>query len=134
MLSCAQAFADDLQSKGLEFDVREDSDGDVILTFPYDGKLTNFIFTGEDGTRVSMYTRLETIAEDKVSDLIILCNTLNTNYKWLKFFVDRDNDLMIQDDAILSPDTAAEECFDLLLTRVRIYKECKPQIMRAIYC
>ena len=132
MLLSAQLFIEDLKSKNLQFNARE-LDDEVVVSFPYDGKVTNFIFSGEDGKYVSMFTMFESIPADKVGDLLVVCNNLNATYKWLKFFVDKDNDLMVQDDAILSPESAAEECFELLVRRTNILKDVKSAIMRAIY-
>ena len=133
MLACAELFAEDLKSKNLNFTINEAADGDVVVKFPYDGKFTTFVFSGDEGRYVSMYTLFDSVPADRVSDVIICCNSLNAMYKWLKFYVDKDNDLMIQDDAIISQDTAAEECFELLLRRINILKDEKVRIMRAIY-
>lgn len=133
MHKTAQLFIDDLTSKNLKFNVREVPSGEVILSIVFDGKNTNFIFSGENGEYVSMYTLFESVPAEKVSDVLVVCNSLNTQLKWFKFYIDDENDLMIQDDAIITPETAAEECFELLARRVNIMKEVKPTIMRAIY-
>lgn len=133
MLLSAQLFIEDLESKQLKFDVKEASDGDVIVIFPFDGYSANIIFSGDDGRYVSMYTVFEKVPGDKVSDMYAVCNQLNSSYKWLKFYIDKDNDIMIQDDAIVTPESAADECFELLVRRSQIIKDVKPVIMRALY-
>ena len=133
MLLSAQLFIEDLKSKNLHFDAKEVSDGDVLVVFPYDGKSTNIIFSGDEGKYVSMYTAFESVPAEKVSDMYAVCNQLNATYKWLKFYIDKDNDLMVEDDAIVSPDSAADECFELLVRRTHILKDVKPIVMRAIY-
>lgn len=133
MLLCAQLFIEDLTNKNLNFDSREDSDGDVIVRFPYDGKITTFIFTGEEGRYVSMYTVMENVPQEKTADLYAVCNQYNSTLKWFKFYLDKDNDIIVQGDAILSPESAAEECFELLVRRVNVMKEVKAPFMRAIY-
>ncbi|MBQ9736705.1 MAG: YbjN domain-containing protein [Clostridia bacterium] len=133
MLACAELFTKFLESKGLNFNVREDSDGDVFVMFPYDGKITRCIFSGEEGKYLSLYLVYENVPEDKMADAIFLANELNTKWKWVKFYVDGDRDLMLQDDAILSVDTAADEAFELLLRMLNIGKDSKPSIMKALY-
>ena len=123
---------EDLAAKELKYSYRENGD-DVIVNFPYDGKFTNFVFRGPDGCYVSMYTIFESIPAEKVPDMLVVCNQINAKYKWLKFYVDKDNDIMVEDDAIVTPDNAADECFELLARRINILKEVKPIIMRAIY-
>ena len=75
----------------------------------------------------------ESVPQEKVVDAIIACNELNTAYKWAKFYVDKDNDVMVQDDAILTVATAAEEAFEILLRVIDIAKEAKQPLMKAIY-
>ena len=134
MLLAAQLFTEELENKEVHFDAREVSGEVSIISVPYDGKMNNFIFNGPDGRYVSMVTHFESVPEDKVSDMLVLCNQLNSTYKWLKFYIDNDNDLMVEDDAIVSADeTAADECFELLIHRAHILKEVKPAIMRVIY-
>ena len=133
MHNTAQMFIDELNAKDLKFTVREVPSGEVVLSIVFDSKNTNFIFSGEKGEYVSMYTLFEHVPADKITDLLLVCNSLNTQLKWFKFYIDDDNDLMIQDDAIITPETAAAECFELLARRVNIMKEVKPTIMRAIY-
>ena len=133
MLLSAQLFIEDLKRKDLKFDIKELSGGETLVNFPFDGKMTNIVFSGEDGKYVSMYTNFESIPADKVADLYVVCNQLNATYKWLKFYVDKDNDLMVEDDAIVSPESAADECFELILRRANVLKDVKPVIMRAIY-
>ena len=133
MLLSAELFVEDLKTKGLPCEVKEDSDGDVIVSFNYGGKPTLFIFTGPDGNFVSMYTLFEKVPDSKLTDMYVLCNSLNARLKWLKFFVDDNNVLVIQDDAILTPDTAAEECFQLFFLRLKILDDVKESIMRTIW-
>ena len=132
MLLAAQLFMEDLEAKELNYSFREAGD-DVIVNFPYDGKFTNFVFSGNDGCYVSMYTVFESVPADKVPDMLVVCNSLNAKYKWLKFYIDKDSDLMIEDDAILTPEDSAAECFELLARRINILKDVKPIIMKAIY-
>ena len=133
MLLSAELFVEDLKAKGLPCDVHEDNDGDTIVSFNYGGKPTLFIFSGPEGKMVSMYTIFEKVPDSKLTDMYVLCNSLNARLKWLKFFVDDSNNLVIQDDAILTPDTAAEECFQLFILRLKILDDVKESIMRTIW-
>ena len=80
-----------------------------------------------------MYLVYERIPEEKVADVIFLCNELNAVYKWVTFYVDNDNDLVMHDDAIVSADIAADVCFELLVRMLKIVEDLKPRIMKTIY-
>ncbi len=133
MYACAELFINDLESKNFHFEHFEDGDGDVIVKFPYDNRVTTCIFVGEEGRMVSMYTVFEKVPDEKLTDLYAVCNGLNAKYKWVKFYVDSMNNLVVQDDAILVPENAAAECFELIARRFNIMNECKPIVMRALY-
>ena len=134
MVICAEMFVAKLNAQDLKFDVRDLDDGGTVVSIAFDGKTTNIFFSGDDGgTHVALRTVFENCPVDRISDLLIVCNKLNNDYRWLKFCIDKDNDIMVEDDAILSPETAGEECYELLVRTVTILKEVKPTIMRAIY-
>ena len=80
-----------------------------------------------------MYTCFESVPEDKFLEALIACNELNAQYKWVTFYIDKDKDIIVHDDAILNVETAAEEAFELLLRMLDITSDAKPVLMKAIY-
>lgn len=131
--TCASLFAKFLEDKNLRFDAKELDNGRAVVHFPYDGKIARIFFSGNEGTYMSMYLVFESVPAEKVADVLVVCNELNNTYKWVKFYLDNDNDLILQDDAILSVNTAADETFELMLRMFDIGKESKAKIMKAIY-
>lgn len=130
---CAELFVELLKSKNLNFQSGTDKDGDSVVEFPYQGKVLKVFFCGNEGQYMSMYLVYERVPADKLTDLIFACNELNSQYKWVTFYVDRDNDIVLHDDAILSIENAAEEAFELLLRILKIGEDNKARIMRLIY-
>ncbi len=133
MAICAENFTALLDSKGLQYQSYLDKDGDTVVDFPYHGKVTKCFFSGEEGRYFSLYLVYEKVPEEKFADVLFVCNELNAQYKWATFYVDRDSDLVIHDDALLSEESAAEEAFELLVRIIKITDDVKPQIMKAIY-
>ena len=131
--ACAELFTELLRSKNLNFQSGVDKDGDSVVEFPYQGKVAKIFFTGEQGTYLSIYVVYERVPENKVADVIFTCNELNCRYKWVTFYMDKDNDVVLHDDAILSLDNAADEAFELLVRILKIGEDVKPTIMHAIY-
>ena len=132
-MTCAQLFVDLLKSENLSFDSRFDSDGDFVVSVPFSGKTVKCIFSGDDGKYLSVYLLFESVPSDNIAQAILLCNTLNTKYKWVTFYVDEDNDLMLHDDAILTPSNAAEEAMEILIRLIKLSRDLKPEIMKEIY-
>lgn len=133
MTRCAQLFIDLLNEKEYNFSVNEISDGGIVVNFPYQGKVTRCVFTGDNGEYLSLYLVFEKVPEEKAADIIFLSNELNKKYKWVTFFLDDDSDLMLHDDAILSPESAANETLELLVRMIDIGNTVKPVVMKTIY-
>ena len=60
-----------------------------------------------------------------------LCNELNGQYRWGKFFVDKDSDLCFQSDAWVSEATCGEETLYIIRRIVGIVNDAYPKIARA---
>ncbi len=130
---CAELFTNHLNEEGLSFSSGVDGDGDSVVEFPYKGKKTKIFFTGEDGSYLSMYLVYENVPEERRTDVICICNDLNCQYKWVKFYVDKVDNVVIQHDAILNVENSAAEAFELLVRMIQISEEAKPIIMKGIY-
>ncbi len=133
MNTCAKAFADNLEAKNLHYKVKEYDDKTLVI-FPYENRETTFLFLGEDGVNAQMMTVIESMGNDeKFVEAVMACNQQNRRFRFVKFIVDDDNDIMALSDAILDVSTAGEECFELLVRTLKTIKEARPQIMKAIY-
>ncbi len=133
MKKCAEKFIALLDERKFHYSTHENNDGDVILDFPYDGKIAKCIFTGEIGQYISLYMQYESIPAEKRLKVIEECNEQNCRFKWVTFYVDADNDLMLHVDALLGLESAADEAFEMLVRMINIGKEAKNDIMKAIY-
>lgn len=133
MNTCAELFIKNLESKNLNYDVQELPDDETMVLFPYEGRSTHMVFAGTEGEHVQLITVIEGVTEEKYVDVVLACNLLNSKFRYVKFIVDKDNDVVALSDAILDPDSADEESFELLIRTLQIIKEAKPDLMRAIY-
>lgn len=130
---CAQNFISLIESKNVKYSKYELEDGIVFVDFPYNGKTAHCIFSGDNGTYLSLYLAYEDVPDEKLADVIFLCNELNAKYKWATFFVNDKKEFVLHDDAILAPATAADETFELLLRILSIADDVKAPLMKAIY-
>ncbi|MBE6915738.1 MAG: YbjN domain-containing protein [Ruminococcaceae bacterium] len=133
MLLCAEKFIDRLKEDGMVPDVSTAKDGAILVDMKHQGKEVRCIFRGDEGEYFTIFFVYESIPAEKKNDMIVACNDINAQYKWVKAYVDSDNDLIYQVDAKLSPDTAAEEALEMVLRTVHITDEIKPRVMKAIY-
>ena len=130
---CAQNFISYLDSKNLRYSVHELENNDCLLIFPYGGKTAQCIFSGDIGQYLALYIMYEEVPDNKVADVIFLCNELNAKYKWATFFVNEKKEFTLHDDAILSEGTAAEEAFELMIRMFNIADSVKAPLMKTIY-
>lgn len=132
MLICAELFVSNLKSKNLTYDVQDLGDK-TLVSFPYQNMKILFLFAGQQGEQAQLITSLEHVPEDKFVDLVLACNQLNNQFRFIKFTVDKDNDVMARADAILDTTSAGDECFELLIRSLQIIQDAKPLIMKSIY-
>lgn len=133
MLLCAEKFIAELKSKGMTPDIREPEEGVVIVEVGHAGKEILSIFRGDEGEYLSVSIVYESVPAEKKTAAVLACNDINAEYKWIKAYVDSENDLIYKLDAKLSPETAAEETLEMVLRMASITDDVKPQIMKAIY-
>ncbi len=64
---------------------------------------------------------------------LVVCNSLNGMYRWVRFFLDSESEIRCQADIVIEPGTAGEECNELVERIVSIVDEAYPEIMKALW-
>ena len=62
---------------------------------------------------------------------LIACNNANKTYRWVKFCIDRDNDVEVGADAIVSEGNVFNEIIELIARMLNIVDEIYPSFMKA---
>ena len=130
-MSNFENFKKYLDGKSLNYSSRADGENNGVIDLPFDGKVIRCFFTGDKF--LSIYLVFEKVPEEKLADVIFLCNELNSKYKWATFYVDKEGDPVVHDDALISGEFASEEAFELIIRILDISNKCKPEIMKCIY-
>ncbi|MBR5774416.1 MAG: YbjN domain-containing protein [Clostridia bacterium] len=63
----------------------------------------------------------------------VACNELNNKYRWVKFYVDNDDDIAADIDAYIDEDTCGPECLNLVRRIVNIVDEAYPTFARYLW-
>ena len=95
---------------------------DVFFWFDEDGETLHF------GTGVIAH-----VPEAKTEAALTAINAANVNYRWLTFFLDKDNDIVASGDAIVVPDVVGANCHELLNRTLSITDEAYKSFMKAIW-
>ena len=88
----------------------------------------------DDGHTVAVRCfRLAHAKEDRFIDVLKICNELNNRFRWVKFAIDKDNDINLEIDCIVNEETAGEVVLELVQRLCGIVDEAYPELMKAIY-
>ena len=111
-----------------EFCVRVSYSGDNMRT------IAVYLMFDKDGEGMVQFVCME-IAKFKNNTApgILTCNDMNTKYRWVKFYVDGDGDLMCEADAYIDEYTCGEECMKMVRRVVNIVDDTYPTFMKALW-
>ena len=73
---------------------------------------------------------IESFKSNEAAGLAV-CNDLNLQFRWVKFFLDKDKDVVATLDAMLDDNSSGAECVSLLMRIVNIVDDAYPQIAKA---
>lgn len=115
-------FCRHLDEKKLKYD-RNDERHIVNLKYKGDNfqSLGFTMIFDEDGESIAM--RVYSIVQFKkaqLADAYNFCNEMNVKYRWLRFYVDSDDELTAAMDAVISEESCAAECLEVLSRTVSI--------------
>ena len=95
---------------------------DVIFWFDEDGTTMHF------GTSVIAH-----VPQNKTDVALRAVNQANVKYRWLAFYLDADNDILANGDAIITQNVVGDTCSELLQRALNICDEAYTAFMKAIW-
>lgn len=103
--------------------------GDNLKTIPI------YVFFDADGDPlVSLKCwEIANFKDEKMAAGVIACNQLNCKYRWVKFYLDKDSDVVGQIDAYVDEETGGSECLSLVKRMVNIIDESYPTFMTSLW-
>ncbi len=74
------------------------------------------------------------VPENKKKDIYEVCSDMNSEYRFVKFYVDEDdNTVTAETDAIITPEVAGEKVFRLVELMPAVIDEAYPYFMRKLW-
>lgn len=128
---------DAMEAKGLKASIQEIDESSVVnVGFSLDNGAPiqiRFVSMDEDND-VGMYVaELVHVEADKAKNLLPVLNRFNTKYRYVKFALDRDNDINVKYDLPLSNDEVGECALEMVARFVQIIREVYPELMRTLW-
>lgn len=112
-------------------------DNAVLVTYNGDNlkKIPIYVFFDKDGDPYVCMKCWDVakIADEKYEKGLMACNALNQTYRWVKFYIDEDKDVIVQSDTFVDELTCGEECLILVKRMVSIIDEGYPTLMQKLW-
>ena len=132
-----QEIYDALKAKGLEVFIEENDEMSAAYAF---FSLENgapiqirFISTDDDNDVAVRVTELMRVKADKTKAMLLVLNSLNKQYRFVKFTLDRDNDVGVQYDMPLEGDNLGECTIEMIMHFVQIIRGAYPKLIRTLW-
>ncbi len=92
------------------------------------------LFIDKDGNSINVKSfSVAKVPENKLMDMYVCLNDLNNQYRWVKFYVDSDNEVTVSGDAIVDEASAGEECLEIVIRYIGIIDDVYPNIMKTLW-
>lgn len=127
-------FMRKMDAKGIRYEDRDE----FVVKITYSGdnlqSIPVFVFFDKDGDPM-VQVKCWNIANFKGKEQkgINACNQLNAEYRWVKFYLDDDADIVASIDAYIDEETGGDECIKLVNRVVNITDDAYPTFGKALW-
>ena len=136
MKSEMELFLKILEEKEIKTWRVEEGEKDYYVVLGMGMENTNFhlaaIFSKDEHTVALRIYDFIHVTEDQMPMALLGCNTFNKNKKWVRFYVDKDGDIVVANDMIVDELTAGEEVFELMMRMAFNADEAYKEINKVI--
>ena len=134
MNTAIKFFTDHMDAKGVKYTVTGEKSVRVRFSGDNMPSIPVTFFFGDDGRDVTVHVfSIAKVPEEKVGNACFACSNLNAQWRWVKFYLNSDNEITASLDAVIDPYTTGEECFELLIRTTDIVDKAYPDIMKMLW-
>lgn len=131
-----QVYANEFAMYMDEHGVKYSQEKDHVIKVTYSGdnmeSISVFAIFDKDDDPIAQFVCWNIASFKNNADVATkLCNKLNAQYRWVKFYVDDDNDVIASIDAEFNKSTCGEVSLSMVRHLVNIIDEAYPQIAKA---
>ena len=132
MVHYAQLFVNHMIEQGVKYTEQKENvikvvySGDNLDTIPI------YVFFDKDGDSLISCKCWDILSfKNNKAAGIAVCNALNARFRWVKFYIDDDADVVADLDAVIDDETCGAECLQLVRRMVSIIDDAYPDIIKA---
>lgn len=134
MANYKQLFMNYMDAKGVKYTNSNDHVVKVVYSGDNLKSIPVYVSFDEDGdSMIQVYCFEIANFNNNAAAGLFACNELNKKYRWVKFYLDKDNDIICSLDAYIDDVTCGEECLKLVRRVVNITDEAYPTFMKALW-
>ena len=138
MMDTVNGLLEELERIGWKYrDVQEMEDGKAHVACDVTGKsaqVTFHFFFDADSHALSLRVfKLFATPIDKRLQIMERMNAFNAQFRWIKFFLDQDNWMNLQSDAVVNGGTSGKICVELMVRSIQIIDQTYPEFMHEIW-
>lgn len=128
-----------LAEQGLNFDHVDEFENPMIVLnfgggdFSYTHVAIHVVFD-LDGTSVQVITSpIASAPAEKTSTVLFALNECNRKFRWVKFYLDDDNDVIADTDMLFDEQNIGEAVIEIVMRTANIIDEAYADIMKAVW-
>ena len=128
-----------LAERGLNFDHVDEYDNPMIALgfgggdFSYTHVVIHLVFD-LDGTSAQLVTSpIASVPAEKSAAVLLALNACNCKFRWVKFYLDEDNDVIANGDVMFDEQNTADTCIEMILRTANIIDDAYADIMKAVW-
>ena len=121
----------ELNARNLKYDLSDDK---PVIFIKFSGDHINgqsfTLIIDDDGESVALRVfSIFKFEAGQLADAYEFCNKVNNQYRWMRFYVDSDDEFTAAIDAVITPSTAGAECVEILGRAVNIVDSVYGELM-----
>jgi len=134
MANYKQLFMRYMDQEGIKYTDTDDYVVKVVYTGDNLKSIPVFVFFDKDGDPLVQLKCWEIANfKNKEAKAMIACNQMNKEWRWIKFYLDDDADIIAGCDAYIDEATCGSECLSLVRRMVNIVDDAYPTFGKALW-
>ena len=134
MANYKQLFMRYMDQEGIKYTDTGDNTVKVVYTGDNIKSIPIFVYFDKDGDPIIQLKCWEIANfKNKEAKGMIACNQTNKEWRWIKFYLDDDADIIAGCDAYIDDVTCGKECLSLVRRMVNIIDDAYPTFGKALW-
>ena len=91
------------------------------------------IFDDDGGSAQIISSPIASTPVEKAARVMLTLNECNAKFRWTKFYLDDENDVISNGDVLFDEQNCADACIEMIMRTINIIDEAYADIMKAVW-